>query len=445
MRSLSLHRFRNYRRLDISFSEGLNVLRGDNAQGKTNILEAIFLCSAGRSHRTARDADMVMYGERSARVCARIWHPLRGEMEIDIAIERGGGKAIMINGVPLRRMGELLGHLPAVIFSPEDLGVIKNEPQARRRFLDIFISQAKPAYFFDLHQYNKALRQRNALLRQLRAQHAGGAAPFSEGGAPQGRGLDSRFPEGGAPHGWGQPEGAGLLEGWQGGGAHGVLAALDAPVARLGARVMDDRRAFSELIGARAQANHAAVCGGSETLRVAYAPSIKISREDARQDIERKILEALARGADADIARMSTQAGPHKDDLSATLDGKSLKIYGSQGQQRTASLALKMAQVDVMAEESEDMPVLLLDDVMSELDAARQGNLVTRMRATQTFLTGADSRFLREAELRGTPFASPKAVADAPAVASPESGADAPAMQAIAVFVVHGGRVERDK
>ena len=168
IKSLALRDFRNYGALEVSFSDGLNVLRGDNAQGKTNILEAIFLCSAGRSHRTARDAEMVRHGAQSARVEARIWHRQRGEATIEVEIARAGGKAIAVNGAPLRRMGDLMGRLPAVMFSPEDLGIVKDDPQTRRRFLDIFISQARPAYFFDLHQYNKALRQRNALLRQAR-------------------------------------------------------------------------------------------------------------------------------------------------------------------------------------------------------------------------------------------------------------------------------------
>ena len=441
VRSLSLRHFRNYERLDVSFADGLNVLCGENAQGKTNILEAIFLCSAGRSHRTARDAEMVMHGERSARVCARIFHPLRGDMEIDIDIERGGGKSIKLNGVPLRRMGELLGHLPAVIFSPEDLGIVKDEPQVRRRFLDIFISQAKPAYFFDLHQYNKALRQRNALLRQLRAEQGaaggrGGAmggcqavdmaanqaiykAGYEEIGAAGDPAEDpARDPAEDPvrnPAIYKPGDAVSVAGGVAVGCAASALPAWDATLARLGARVMGDRRVFLERIGARAHENHAAVCEGSESFRLIYAPSVKIARDDGREDIERKLLEALARGADADIARMSTQAGPHKDDMSATLDGKSLKLYGSQGQQRTASLALKLAQVDVMAEEVGDLPVLLLDDVMSELDVSRQKNIAERIRATQTFLTDTDARSIRGAQA------------------------------AAAAFIVRGGRVERDE
>jgi len=391
VKSLRLRNFRNYGTQIVEFSDNLNILYGENAQGKTNILEAIFLCSTGRSHRTQKDAELIKFGEESAVVALVLERKNYGDCSIEIEIQRTGRKSILINGVPQQRAGDLLGRLNCAIFSPEDLSIIKEEPALRRRFLDMFISQIKPVYFFNLQRYLGTLRQRNALLRQARENP---------------RLLDS-------------------------------IGAWDMQLAEFGAMVMKERSYFIGKISGYAKKNHAQITGGREDFSVTYDPSLKdansgkitggnfAGRNDGSDIQERNIGEnitmlnvseniktqkvgdniampnagdnlsalferTLAHGLQSDAARMATQIGPHKDDIACLIDGKNLRLYGSQGQQRTAALALKMAQVDVMAEETGDIPVLLLDDVMSELDRTRQENLSSHMKTSQTFITGAE-------------------------------------------------------
>ena len=394
---LRLRNFRNYALQEAGFSDKLNILYGENAQGKTNILEAIFLCSTGRSHRTQKDAELIKFGEDAAVVELEMEREHYGVFKIEIEIKKNGRKSIVINGVPQRRAGDLLGRLNCAMFSPEDLGIIKDEPQIRRRFLDMFISQIKPAYYFNLQRYLGALRQRNALLKQAKENP---------------RLLDS-------------------------------IGAWDSQLAGLGSKVMRERIYFLDLISEAAKTNYAQITNGREELAVAYDPSVKIGAYDPpakidaydppvkigaydppakidacdpsakidaydppakidasgisgrgknhmEEHIAGAFAEALESGLRADVARAATQYGPHKDDIACAVDGRNLRLYGSQGQQRTAALALKMAQVDVMALETGDVPVLLLDDVMSELDSGRRENLSVNMKAAQTFITGTE-------------------------------------------------------
>ena len=341
VKKLRLRNFRNYGLQEIDFSDNLNMLYGENAQGKTNILEAIFLCSTGRSHRTQKDAELIKFGEGAALVELELGRKDYGDFVIEIEIQRSGRKSIRINGTPQRRAGDLLGLLNCVIFSPEDLSIIKDEPQQRRRFLDMFVSQIKPAYYFNLHRYLGILRQRNALLRQVREEP---------------RLLDT-------------------------------LGAWNEPLAEAGAAVMREREYFVRMIGGYAGAGHTMIAGGGEELHVVYEPSVRFSGES---DVKNDFLRALEAGLQGDLARMSTGCGPHKDDISCAIGGRSLRLYGSQGQQRTAALALKMAQTDAMAEVTGDSPVLLLDDVMSELDQGRRRNLSNNMKNAQTFMTGTE-------------------------------------------------------
>ena len=377
--SLKLRNFRNYAAQEAVFSKNLNFLYGDNAQGKTNILEAIFLCSTGRSHRTQKDVEMIRFGEKAAVVELELERKDYGIFNIKIEIAHNGRKSILINDVPQRRAGDLLGRLNCVVFSPEDLSVVQDEPQVRRRFLDMFISQIKPSYYFNLHRYLGVLRQRNSLLRQAR-------------------------------------DDFGLLD---------TMAAWDGPLSELGAKVMRERLSFVEKISDYAYCNHSSITGGLEQFIIKYDPSLKIKipdRECDKNNVDSRVyrneanrlysveneermrrfeeeagrlfLKTLEQGVQSDLARMSTQYGPHKDDVACLLDGVNIRLYGSQGQQRTAALALKMAQVDVMTDETGDTPVLLLDDVMSELDRQRQDNLSLNMKNAQTFMTGTERHII---------------------------------------------------
>lgn len=356
VKRLRLRNFRNYELLEAEFSDKLNIFYGENAQGKTNVLEAVFLCATGRSHRTLKDTEMIMFGKNSATVTLELERENYGSTTgIEIEIQRSGKKAILVNGIAQQRAGDLLGRLNCVIFSPEDLAIIKDEPQVRRRFLDMFISQIKPAYYYNLHRYLGVLRQRNALLRQVR-------------------------------------DNAQLLD---------TIGAWNIPLAELGAKVIRERGEFIEKIGACAKINHALITGGREELKLIYEPALKYTGAANNGDdlapgsteeeaIRRAFINALERGLQTDIARMSTQCGPQRDDIGCTVDGKNIRLYGSQGQQRTAALALKTAQVDVMTAEIGDTPVMLLDDVMSELDRGRQKNISDNMKRAQTFITGTE-------------------------------------------------------
>ena len=342
---LKLKNFRNYGNQILSFSEERNIIFGRNAQGKTNVLEAIFLCSTGRSHRTYRDFEMISASKDALKVELILNKKILGVVKIEIEIGFNGKKGVKINEIPIRKIGELMGHLNVVIFSPEDVGLVKGEPQNRRRFLDMFISQIKPSYFFNVQQYNKALRQRNALLKQIK-------------------------------------ERTELLD---------TLEAWNVALAKNGARIMNDRRYFINELGKSAKDNYIRLAGNTEELCVSYIPMVKISEDDAIDKIELKFLQGLEKSLENDIARLSTQLGPHRDDFLLVNNEKELKTYGSQGQQRSCSLALKMAQVDVMEVETGDIPILLLDDVMSELDRERRQNLSKNMKKAQTFITCTDS------------------------------------------------------
>ena len=346
IRSLKLMNFRNYQKLDLLFSKDFNIIFGENAQGKTNILEAIFLCSTGRSHRTSKDTELVQFSKDAAKVELVLLKEGFGDVKIEIEILSSGKKGIKVNEIPLRKMGDVMGHLNSVIFSPEDLRIIKDEPQIRRRFLDMFISQIKPAYYFDLQQYIRAMHQRNSLLKQIRE--------------------DRRLMN--------------TVEAW------------NIQLAYFGIRVIKERNYFIERIGHYTEKNHGLITTDKESLKIKYQPSVRLTEDDWRDpgSMENRFLKCLEDSMESDIMRASTSFGPHRDDIGIHLNQKNIRLYGSQGQQRTAALSMKMAQVDVMKEETGEIPVLLLDDVMSELDRERQENLSENMKSAQTFLTGTE-------------------------------------------------------
>ncbi len=334
IQALRLYQFRNYARADLSPARGVTVLFGANAQGKTNVIEAIHLCCLGRSHRTNRDTDLIRLGETMARAAVTVG---RRDGPRDVSVEIGGEerkKVIKINGAQAARIGELMGCVNAVLFSPEDLRLVKDGPDGRRRFLDMEISQVAPQYFYALQRYARALAQRNGLLRRL-----------------------SQNPKDTA---------AETLDDW------------DAQLCEAGAQIIDRRATYIRTLGDAAEAVHAAISGGRETLRLAYAG----------QATEGGALPALLRAARAeDFRRATTTVGPHRDDARILLDGRDARAYASQGQQRTAALSLKLAEIEVMRKTIGEPPILLLDDVMSELDVDRRKMLLARIGDVQTVIT----------------------------------------------------------
>lgn len=333
IKELNLTNFRNYESCTFRPEPGINLIVGENAQGKTNLLEAVFLCCFGRSHRTSREKDMIAYDAPHAQI-RLISERTATQHELSIRLMREEGRRIKSDGLPLTRIGELMGLLNCVLFAPEHLSIVKDGPAERRRFLDMELSQTHPAYFFLLQQYNRALRQRNTLLRSLRE----------------------------------QPELKATLPVW------------NQQLANLGFKIMTYRESFCTKLSLLASQNHADISGGREQLKVKYRPHQNVSDEET-------LLKSIEEGTAEDIRRMTSLRGPHRDEMELALDGREIRAFGSQGQQRTAALAIKLSELDLIYEETHEWPILMLDDVMSELDDRRQKYLLERILPVQTLVT----------------------------------------------------------
>ncbi|MBP5661806.1 MAG: DNA replication/repair protein RecF [Clostridia bacterium] len=330
---LQLWNFRSYENLELNFPLGISLLTGENGQGKTNIVEAIYLLCTGKSHRTNREQDMIAFG--------RSWTRVRGENRqkdgrhtVDMVLQKGQKRRILVNGLAISRIGEMMGHISSVIFSPEDLNLVKDGPAARRRFMDIELSQVSKQYFHALNEYNQTLLQRNMLLKE----NGGGAA----------------------------------LDVWD-----ELLAKRAEPIIRA-------RRRFCARLAPEAAQAHAYLSSGKETLRCEYKDCTQ-----GADDVEGALLSLLEKNRENDQRRMFTTVGPHKDDLSIHLGDTDLRYFGSQGQQRTATLALKKAELEMMKQDLGEYPLLLLDDVLSELDVTRQKLLLEQLKDVQTIITAA--------------------------------------------------------
>jgi len=357
IKSLKLNNYRNYDRLEIEFAMDFNIIYGDNAQGKTNILEALFLCASGRSHRTSKDAELIEMGKEQYAVMLKLVKQ-NEELAIEIFYKRDEKKRIRINEIPLRKIGNLIGNLNAVMFSPEDLLMIKEGPSERRRFLDITISQLKPTYFFDLQQYARLLAQRNNLLREINEK----------------RHL------------------IGTLEVW------------NENLVKTGARLIKVRSEFVKRLNEYAQKNHRKITNDMEELKIEYSPSVNAESYENLEDIERSFMKKLERSLSSELARCTTLYGPQRDDYEIYLNTMNIKQFGSQGQQRTAVLSLKLSEIDIMKQETDENPVLLLDDVLSELDSKRQEYLFKNLEGVQTFITSTDKSFFNESVKGGLKF-----------------------------------------
>lgn len=339
VQSLSLSNFRNYELQTIDFHRGINIFYGDNAQGKTNILEAIYLCSTNKSYRGSKDKDMIRFGSEEAHL------KLLGEKQeipyrIDFHLKKSKAKGIAINSVPIRKSGELLGLLHVVFFSPEDLQLIKNGPGERRRFIDMELCQLDRLYMQQLVGYNRCLQQRNMLLKDLIF----------------------------------HPENLATLDVW------------DKQLCDYGRQVIRQRERFVRELAPFIKKIHLQLSGGKEELFISYEPN-------AEADM---LEEAMQTGRERDQRMKLTMTGPHRDDirfLVRTVNGNGIeqmtdiRTFGSQGQQRTAALSVKMAEIEMVKQKVKDTPVLLLDDVLSELDSSRQTYLLDGIQDIQTMIT----------------------------------------------------------
>ena len=370
LKSLHLRQFRNYHDQQVEFSAPKTILVGDNAQGKSNLLEAVELLATLRSHRALRDRDLVLDGEPLGQVQAVLE---RNSVPVDLTLtlRSNGRRTVNLNGEILRRQLDFLGVLNAVQFSSLDLELVRGSPGERRNWLDVLLTQLEPIYAYILQQYNTVLRQRNALLKQ-------------------GDYLAT------APIG----ENADFLE------SHDLtqLAVWDAQLAAIGARVIRRRARVIERLAPLAQAWHQAISNQAEQLEIRYAPNVASETDDPSL-IQQEFLEKIQRRAVAEQQQKTTLVGPHRDEIEFIINQTPARQYGSQGQQRTLVLALKLAELKLIEAVIGEPPLLLLDDVLAELDLTRQNKLLETIQdhfqtlITTTHLGSFDAQWLKSSQI----------------------------------------------
>ena len=338
---LKLKNFRNYSELTLHPHPGVNLYFGRNGSGKTNLLEAIHYCSLGRSHRISNDANAVKNGEAFALSSVSIRNSL-GQREIAVRFhpDETQKKSILLDGKKIAKFSDMMGCLRCVIFSPEDLGLIKEGPSLRRRYLDMMISQINRGYFIALQLYRTCMDQRNALIRNLRANSYADTS---------------------------------------------MLSAFEETMAAPAAVIIRERRRIVSLLSECARETYQRVSDTDEVFRLAYHSSVKEETE-----IEEVLCRLFRENREDDIRMGFTSVGPHRDDLILTLNKNQMKQFASQGQIRTAALSMKLSQMQILRDQSGEEPVLLLDDVMSELDRKRRACLIGEISSFQTFITCAD-------------------------------------------------------
>lgn len=328
--SIELKNYRNYDELHMEFSPGTNILYGNNAQGKTNILEAVYVCCTTKSHRGSKDREMIHFHEEESHIKLAVRKndvPYR----IDMHLKKNKAKGVAINGIPIRKASELFGIVNVVFFSPEDLNLIKNGPAERRKFIDLELCQLNKLYVHSLVSYNRILMQRNKLLKDL----------------------------------FFHPEYEGTLDVW------------DMQLVQYGREIIRYRREFVGQLNGIINDIHSRLTGGKEHLRIAYDPN-------ANDDL---LEQAVKQSRPQDLKQKTTLAGPHRDDIGFFIDDIDIRRFGSQGQQRTAALSLKLAEIELVKKLVRDYPILLLDDVLSELDGERQNHLLSAINHIQTMIT----------------------------------------------------------
>lgn len=344
--SLELENFRNYECIKVEFNENVNVICGENGQGKTNILESIYMCGTGKSHKGSKEKEMIRNGCENAHIKGEFCGKYVNR-RVDIHLKAHGGKGIAVDRIPIKKVSELYGRIPVVMFSAEDLDIIKRGPSGRRRFLDIELCQIDPIYVENLINYNHILEQRRELFKNLEEKNEDVHA-LSD-----------------------------------------VLDILDMQLTETGCRLIKRRRAFIEELSLQTEEIHKKISGGKEMVQLVYEPSVG----------EEEFYEKLLRAREKDSILKQTSVGPHRDDFSF-MDGKTdLKTYGSNGQQRTAAVSLKLAQIMLIENKKKECPLLLLDDVLSELDRSRQKVLLENFEKTQTIITCTGINEFLEKEL----------------------------------------------
>lgn len=333
IKKLELNRFRNYESQILEFDDGINIIYGNNGEGKTNIVEAIYLMSLGRSFRTSRDKEMINLNAETSYIKSLVESSGR-EFKIEYKIDKTSKKAIKINSLPIEKLTDLLGIVNVVIFSPEDLKLVKEGPKERRAFIDREISQIRPKYYQLLHSYHKNLIQRNNLLKDFE--------------------IDKI-----------------------------LLDVYDSNLSEIGYKIIEYREEFLREIAEIASDNHYKISSGKENLEINYEKNISAKSKEDYYSI-------MKDSQNKDILKKTTSFGIHKDDIDIKINGIDLRSYGSQGQKRSAAISLKLSEIELIYRLKGEYPIVLLDDIFSELDPMRQNMLLDTFKKTQTFVTAAE-------------------------------------------------------
>ena len=330
IKSLALNDFRNIENISIEFDKGLNIIYGDNAQGKTNILESIYVAGTTRSHKGSKDKEMIKLGEDEAHIRI-ILEKDDLDRKIDMHLKKSKSKGVAVDGIPVHKSADIFGIVQLIFFSPEDLSMIKDSPAERRRFIDMELSQIEKIYLYNLSKYNKILTQRNNLLKQIS--------------------YDTELSD--------------TLDVW------------DEQLVSTGLEIIKSRRKFIFELNEIIKPIHEKLTGGKEELEIDYNPNV--SEEDFK--------DKLKSGRNSDIYQKTTLTGPQRDDITFYINKNDVRKYGSQGQQRSTALSLKLSEIELFKKKTGDNPILLLDDVLSELDRSRQNYLIESIGDIQTIIT----------------------------------------------------------
>ncbi|TDL32067.1 DNA replication/repair protein RecF [Jeotgalibacillus sp. S-D1] len=353
---LELAHYRNYEKLTVDFDNNVNVILGENAQGKTNVMESIYVLAMAKSHRTSNEKDLIQWDSDYAKIKGRVMKH-HGSLPLELIISKKGKKA-RLNHLEQSKLSQYIGNMNVVMFAPEDLHLVKGSPQVRRRFIDMEIGQISAVYLHDSSLYQKILQQRNHYLKQL-----------------QSRKQKDRT----------------------------MLEVLTDQFVEMAVKIIKRRFEFIKLLQQWAEPVHAGISRGLEQLEVVYKPSVQVSEDHSFDEIEAVFRKKFDELREREIDRGVTLIGPHRDDLQFLVNGHDVQTFGSQGQQRTTALSIKLAEIELIHSEIGEYPILLLDDVLSELDDFRQSHLLNTIQGkVQTFVTttsveGIDHQTLKDA------------------------------------------------